>query len=249
MRAGLLAALPPRQRELRRLAPRRGAAGPARRCRARRGRVERRVHRAGRRPPVRHCGRRTRSGPRPTRSTRSNFDAATALAARPHPAEAGDVRSPTRSRPRRSATWRSARATSRATSAASRSSIAASARCPAPCVEPDRGHSRPRRPARHRPAATKIKALAGDDRVTGGDGDDCLIGGAGEDRLRGGNGADKVRGGPGRRPPLGGKGDDTMNARGQGRDLVRCGPGDDTAKVDRKDRTKGCENVQIANGV
>ena len=35
-----------------------------------------------------------------------------------------------------------------------------------------------------------------------------------------------------------------MKARGKGKDLVRCGPGSDTAKVDRKDRTKGCETVQ-----
>ncbi|MDQ3728087.1 MAG: S8 family serine peptidase [Actinomycetota bacterium] len=92
-------------------------------------------------------------------------------------------------------------------------------------------------------AGDRIKTLGGDDRAAGGDGDDCLIGGAGEDRLRGGAGTDKVRGGPDDDRLSGGKGDDAMKARGKGKDLVRCGPGTDTAKVDRKDRTKGCETV------
>jgi Ca2+-binding RTX toxin-like protein len=89
----------------------------------------------------------------------------------------------------------------------------------------------------------RIRGLGGRDRVAGRAGDDCLSGGAGKDRLRGGADDDLVRGGRGSDRLSGGSGDDTIRSRGQARDLVRCGRGEDTAKVDRRDRTRACESV------
>jgi hypothetical protein len=41
-----------------------------------------------------------------------------------------------------------------------------------------------------------------------------------------------------------GAGDDAVNTRGGGRDRVRCGPGRDTALVDRRDRVaRDCERL------
>jgi Ca2+-binding RTX toxin-like protein len=44
----------------------------------------------------------------------------------------------------------------------------------------------------------------------------------------------------------GGAGNDRISARDGERDRVRCGPGRDTAIVDRGDRVKGCEVVKRA---
>jgi Ca2+-binding RTX toxin-like protein len=97
-----------------------------------------------------------------------------------------------------------------------------------------------------------ILALGGADRVRGRDGHDCLIGGAGADRLlgeegydrlTGGSGADLLDGGSGRNAYDAGSGDDTVKARNGRREIVRCGSGDDTARVDRNDRVRGCEHV------
>lgn len=74
----------------------------------------------------------------------------------------------------------------------------------------------------------------GNDRVVGGSGDDALYGGVGRDRLVGGPGSNIYRGGPGK---------DSMNARNGAEDLVDCGAGRDTARVDRIDFVKGCEKV------
>ena len=93
------------------------------------------------------------------------------------------------------------------------------------------------------PDGDRIKALGGDDTAKGAGGDDCLIGNAGADRLGGGPGADKLRAGPDDDRLSGGQGDDKLRSRGQGKDLVRCGPGNDEAKVDRNDRVKACETV------
>jgi hypothetical protein len=43
----------------------------------------------------------------------------------------------------------------------------------------------------------------------------------------------------------GGKGDDTLRASDKARDVVRCGPGDDKAIVNRRDKVKACEEVTL----
>ena len=73
------------------------------------------------------------------------------------------------------------------------------------------------------------------DRLLGGTGNDTLLGGAGNDRLDGGTGLDRL---------LGGTGNDTLNARDGRREIVDCGPGRDTAIVDRRDAVRGCELVR-----
>jgi Ca2+-binding RTX toxin-like protein len=75
----------------------------------------------------------------------------------------------------------------------------------------------------------------GNDRVVGGSGDDALYGGVGRDRLVGGPGSNVYRGGPGK---------DSLNARNGTEDFVDCGAGRDTARVDRIDFVKGCEEVK-----
>jgi Ca2+-binding RTX toxin-like protein len=98
-----------------------------------------------------------------------------------------------------------------------------------------------------------ILGLGGADRVRGRDGHDCLIGGSGGDRLlgeegydrlTGGSGSDRLDGGPGRNAYDAGSGDDTVKARNGRRETVRCGPGDDSARVDSNDRVRGCERVR-----
>jgi Ca2+-binding RTX toxin-like protein len=97
-----------------------------------------------------------------------------------------------------------------------------------------------------------ILALGGADRVRGRDGHDCLVGGSGRDRLLGENGSDRLTGGSGRDRLDGGagrnaydagSGDDRVMARNGHRETVRCGPGDDLARVDADDRVRGCEQV------
>jgi len=94
-------------------------------------------------------------------------------------------------------------------------------------------------------AGDEIKGGRGNDKLDGLGGDDCLRGNAGGDRLRGGAGADQLAGGPGADALSGGDGDDELKARAGGRDLVRCGPGKDTAVVDARDRVRGCEKVRL----
>ncbi|MDQ3723238.1 MAG: hypothetical protein M3376_09280, partial [Actinomycetota bacterium] len=62
-----------------------------------------------------------------------------------------------------------------------------------------------------------------------------LDGGAGNDRLTGGFDPDILRGGRGR---------DRLVAVDGARDILDCGPGRDTAIVDRKDRVRNCERVE-----
>ena len=99
----------------------------------------------------------------------------------------------------------------------------------------------------------ELVGRGGDDCLTGGPGDDVLAGGDGNDRLVAGTGADLARGnagndrligGPGRDRLEGGPGDDAISAADGQRDLVRCGPGEDRATVDRLDRVSGCERVR-----
>lgn len=76
-----------------------------------------------------------------------------------------------------------------------------------------------------------MRGLAGGDRMRGLRGADCLHGNAGRDRLNGGRGPDVLAGGAGR---------DFIDARGGGRDVVRCKPVD-RVLAGKRDRLKGCK--------
>jgi Ca2+-binding RTX toxin-like protein len=84
----------------------------------------------------------------------------------------------------------------------------------------------------------------GDDTVYGRDGDDLLEGGRGSDLLKGGAGADRLTGGFDADRLYGGAGNDRLNALDGRADVVDCGPGSDTALVDRRDTVRGCEHVK-----
>jgi hypothetical protein len=88
-----------------------------------------------------------------------------------------------------------------------------------------------------------IKGTSGADRLRGTSGSDRIRGRGGPDKLKGKGGDDCLIGGGGRDKHLGGPGDDLIRARGRARDVVRCGPGDDVATVDDRDRVRGCEEV------
>jgi hypothetical protein len=76
---------------------------------------------------------------------------------------------------------------------------------------------------------------AGNDRLTGSPAANTLDGGNGDDRLDGGNGTDFL---------FGGEGDDVIFARDGEVDVIECGPGLDTATVDRDDIVAGdCESI------
>ena len=101
----------------------------------------------------------------------------------------------------------------------------------------------------------QMLGLGGNDRMLGNNGQDCMFGGAGNDTLAGGRGNDTLNGGdgndtlipgPGSDVVIGGAGADTINARDKVVETIRCGAGIDTAVVDRKDVTIGCELVRRA---
>jgi Ca2+-binding RTX toxin-like protein len=61
------------------------------------------------------------------------------------------------------------------------------------------------------------------------------LGGAGNDRMAGNGGRNRLSGG---------RGNDRINSVNGRRDTVKCGRGGrDRARVDRSDRTRGCERV------
>lgn len=86
----------------------------------------------------------------------------------------------------------------------------------------------------------------GKDRLIGGSDflGDNLDGGSGNDRVVGGAGPDVIKGGRGRDLLSGGRGRDRINSRDSTRDRVRCGPGRDRVKADRRDRLGGCEAIR-----
>ena len=104
--------------------------------------------------------------------------------------------------------------------------------------------------------ARVAQAGQGDDVVNGGKGNDRLVGGAGKDRLSGGAGNDRLSGGAGNDTLTGGAGrnrydgrsrQDKLNAANGRRDRIDCGAGRrDSARVDRRDRVKGCEKLRRA---
>ena len=98
-----------------------------------------------------------------------------------------------------------------------------------------------------------VRDNRGDDAIEGGEGRDRIHGGLGDDRLSGGEHADRIFGGPGADGINGGTGpdriraglgDDTIVANDGTRDLIDCGPGEDTVTADSRDRiSRNCENV------
>lgn len=98
-------------------------------------------------------------------------------------------------------------------------------------------------------ARGRLVGGGGADQITGGSGDDSPQGGPGPDMIAGGAGGDHLTGGPGKDTIVGGPGDDRLSAvaRGRDRDLViRCGKGDDVARVDRgvDPEPHGCEKIK-----
>jgi Ca2+-binding RTX toxin-like protein len=89
----------------------------------------------------------------------------------------------------------------------------------------------------------RLRGASGHDCLLGGSGNDTLQGESGNDRLTGGSGRDLLVGGPGTNSYDAGSGNDVVNAVNGRRELVRCGPGSDRARVDRRDRTSGCERL------
>ncbi|MBC7643744.1 MAG: hypothetical protein H7123_01365, partial [Thermoleophilia bacterium] len=91
-----------------------------------------------------------------------------------------------------------------------------------------------------------IRGLLGNDVLNGLGGNDSLFGDAGSDTLNGGAGNDKLTGGPGKDKLNGQAGNDTIDANDhKPGDIVNCGPGKDTARVNKGDKVKGCEKVII----
>ncbi len=84
-----------------------------------------------------------------------------------------------------------------------------------------------------------LRGAGGDDRLGGGDGDDRVDGGAGADLLDeqrlGGRGNDRL---------LGASGDDRVRTAGATKDTVDCGPGDDFALMDSRDKQRRCDTVR-----
>lgn len=102
------------------------------------------------------------------------------------------------------------------------------------------------------PTGDLIFGLGGDDLIRGLAGNDCLVGDSGDDRLLGGKGSDRLTGGAGDDTLVGGTGVnrydagagyDIVKAANGRRELVSCGPGRDLARVDRRDRVRGCERI------
>jgi hypothetical protein len=94
--------------------------------------------------------------------------------------------------------------------------------------------------------ADVLRGGGGEDRLYGGAGADTILGGPDEDALTGGPGPDELSGGPGWDVFRGGPGNDTILAADGRGERVYCGPGNDTARLDRFDRPHGCEHVKVA---
>jgi len=91
-----------------------------------------------------------------------------------------------------------------------------------------------------------IQGTNGPDRLIGTDHADTIDGLAGSDTIRGRGGADVLTGGTGFDLIYGGAGGDRIKARDQHVDQIDCGPGSDTAIVDRaEDGVFDCERVVV----
>jgi hypothetical protein len=82
--------------------------------------------------------------------------------------------------------------------------------------------------------ADVLRGLGGNDLLDGGAGNDGLFGGAGNDRLVGGSGVNRYSAGAG---------SDNVRAANGRIESIACGPGVDTAVLDRRDRATGCERI------
>jgi Ca2+-binding RTX toxin-like protein len=89
----------------------------------------------------------------------------------------------------------------------------------------------------------RLFGLGGADLLRGLGGNDLLDGGAGNDRLFGGAGNDRLVGGSGVNRYSAGAGSDNVRAANGRVESVACGPGVDTAVLDRRDRATGCERI------
>jgi Ca2+-binding RTX toxin-like protein len=93
-------------------------------------------------------------------------------------------------------------------------------------------------------------ACSGSDRVKGGAGNDVVQGNHGDDRVDGGSGKDRIEGDGSVGGCIGTScfaigGADTIVSRDGKKDTVKCGPGADTLKADKKDKVaKDCETVK-----
>ena len=94
------------------------------------------------------------------------------------------------------------------------------------------------RPAGGQRCTNTIRGTEGADHLRGTAGRDRILGRGGKDKLIGRGGGDCLVGGKGRDKHIGGAGNDVIRAKGRARDVVRCGPGDDIAVVDARDRVR-----------
>jgi hypothetical protein len=103
-----------------------------------------------------------------------------------------------------------------------------------------------------------VYGQGGSDELHAGDGHDVLYGGAGNDAVHGGqdgdieyggDGNDSLWGGQGADQLFGGAGDDVLHALANDNqfDMVNCGPGDDLAWLNVRERglyrVRGCERI------
>ena len=80
-----------------------------------------------------------------------------------------------------------------------------------------------------------LRGLGGPDQLYGNGSRDEVVGGYGQDKLYGGYGNDRLRS------------EDIFSQSGAYRDVVDCGPGNDFAAVDFRDRVKdNCEDLVVA---
>lgn len=90
------------------------------------------------------------------------------------------------------------------------------------------------------PGSSWLVGEGGADTLRGGRGRDRLDGWASDDRLIGGKGADHASGWQGRDRFRLGRGNDSVHARDGTREVIRCGPGVDSAFANPRDRLRSC---------
>jgi hypothetical protein len=81
----------------------------------------------------------------------------------------------------------------------------------------------------------------GNDVINGGDGDDKLDDPGGNDTISGGNGNDQIQENGGTDTISAGPGDDTVYSLDNTKDVIDCGPGNDSYGIDTNDLRSGCE--------
>jgi Ca2+-binding RTX toxin-like protein len=88
-----------------------------------------------------------------------------------------------------------------------------------------------------------IQAQWGNDSIASGAKADYVFAGAGNDVVRSGGGSDTINPGPGRDLVFAGTGSDHIIANDGERDVIDCGPGDDSVRADSFDVLRNCEHV------